>query len=100
MRYSCDGWSADIEASDDAVIPDGGIIVKNIMHKNYPFAEDIRVTGFWVEIDKFEGYAPPKTQRLFLPINRETFDFGKLEVVLPEVNVTEFLSKRPLFDID
>ncbi len=86
-------WEAEYNLLDDGTLPDYGIVLKNVKHDNYNFAKDIRVMGFWVELQEFRNFVPQLPTRKYLPFNHEFFAFENASDI-DKLNKYRMSSKR------
>jgi hypothetical protein len=90
VEYNIDGNGKPIDIDENhKPIENGGLVIKNIRHDNYPLATDIRVKGFWVEFkqfkknDKGEIKEEKKVLKKYYENNSSTFNYS----VINELNL-------------
>jgi hypothetical protein len=68
-------WEAEYDLLDDGTLPDNGIVLKNVRHDNYNLAKDMRVLGFWVEVEEFKNNISIGFCSHYFPFIRDYFNF-------------------------
>jgi hypothetical protein len=76
-------WSFNFEEQNNK----GGIVIKNVVHDSYNFAKDIRVIGFWMEIETVEESGNATTESQFFSLSAEYFSASKIQVLKPNAVV-------------
>ena len=75
------GWHVEYHVNPEGKpAGNGGIVINNVRHNNYPLASDIRVMGFWIEFKHFtQGEDIPLIKQVYYPLNDQTFKYHKIE---------------------